>query len=217
MSRERWSVHLWGAMIVSTTIHVLVFALWPPMATTPWGGPGRGTPTSSRATEIVRLRTAAAEVRAPAVAPTPRPETSRPDVPDPDPVHLSRFAWLPPSVAPTAPTILPSAPAMGFAAPFVPASLLNAEDVAHRLRPAYERLLAATRVEGRAVFHLGLDGGGRVRGGRIVSSSGDPRLDRVAAGALEHMRFSPETLRGEPRPTLVKISVTFQVRATGGR
>lgn len=215
-TRERWPLTLWGSMIVATVLHVLVFALWPRMeVATERGGADRVRPAPHTAA-VLRVRPPLPEaptglstpavlaVAIPVILPLPEPLVDPPGA-DRQPA---------PELAPPRRRIVPVERGRGpaFLPALVPARLLNGGDVARRLRPEYERILSGWRnPDGRTVVELSIDRVGRIREHRIVVSSGDARLDRLAERALGLMRFSPELVYGEPRPSVIRVPVIFHV------
>lgn len=91
----------------------------------------------------------------------------------------------------------------------------NGESRAARLvgqvRPAYPSDARDDGVEGTTVLSVSLDATGKVTSAKVVTSSGDRRLDRAAVEAVEKWSYSPCLKDGVPAASTVRVRVEFRL------
>lgn len=78
-------------------------------------------------------------------------------------------------------------------------------------RPSYPTDARDEGVEGTVVLLASIAADGHVDGVKVESSSGDRRLDRAAAGAVERWTYSPCLKEGVPAASAVRVCVQFKL------
>jgi protein TonB len=102
----------------------------------------------------------------------------------------------PPPAEPVAPIRLHS----GMKAP------VKITDVA----PVYPGIARSAHIQGVVILEAVLDAQGRVESVRVLRSI--PLLDQAAVEAVQHWRFTPALLNGEPVPVVMTVTVNFALR-----
>ena len=137
-----------------------------------------------------------------------RPESVTPPpvltaVPSADPAPATAFA-----VPPQPPAAAPAPPAPE------PAPLTAARFDADYLQnppPAYPALSRRLREEGTVLLLVRVSAGGNAENVQIKQSSGFPRLDEAALGAVRQWRFVPARRGTEPIAASVVVPITFRL------
>jgi len=80
-----------------------------------------------------------------------------------------------------------------------------------QVRPTYPSDARDDGVEGTTVLSVSLDTSGKVTSAKVVTSSGDRRLDRAAVEAVEKWSYSPCLKDGVPAASTVRVRVEFRL------
>lgn len=76
--------------------------------------------------------------------------------------------------------------------------------------PAYPEALACDGVGGTTVLMLTIGTNGRVRGARVVQSSGAPALDTAAVDAVKAWQFRAATRNGQAVESPLQVPMNFK-------
>ena len=208
--KRGFSSWLWGALILATGAHFILFRTAPPFSiqdvsyrsvdvevvdipdeieipTPPASIPRPATPVIAEAmleTEVT-------------IAPTTFEANPVEHLPPPPPRNAAGEANL--SAAPT------------FTPMTVRPRLLNAPEIARVLVEQYPRLLRDAGIGGTVMVWFFIDETGRVVRTLIHESSGWDELDQAALTVADRMEFSPAFNRDQRVPVWVSVPVTFEV------
>lgn len=80
----------------------------------------------------------------------------------------------------------------------------------HSPDPPFTDYARRTKTSGMVVIGLNVDTSGRPQDVCIVRALG-MGLDEEAVNAVEHYRFAPSTINGNPVPVAIKIEVNFNI------
>ena len=217
---------VYGGILISVGIHVLVLLSWPVIEIV-YEPERRSASTMSMALPILELRRPA---EAPVSPLPPPPEASEaaletPTVVTPPPelrfepsfvpqvVGLPSFEEaLPPPVPP--PTIEPVADEWSTYEPVTAATvqpdIRNRAEVRRFLERRYQPILTNTGATGSAVLRFWIDEGGTAQRILMVASSGNDRLDELAISVAEVIRFRAAVQEGKPIRVIVDVPIRFQ-------
>ena len=149
-----------------------------------------------------------------------RPAPRRPQAPDPPPVLTAAPRADPapaPFVVPPQPQAAPEPEPAPPPPPPAPAPLPVTEarfDAAYLQNPApaYPPLSRRLREEGKVLLLVRVSAGGDAEGVQIKQSSGFPRLDEAALGAVRQWRFVPARRGAEPIASSVIVPIVFRLQ-----
>ena len=175
--------------------------------------PPQGTPAPAQPTTAApATRPQALNVYAPSHIPTTIPP---PDTAPPGPI-VPGTAWLGPGVngmssAPLFPTTPPPAPAPAAkpAGPLRVSAGVAAGQLIVPIQPRYPAIARAARVQGAVVVSALIGTDGRIASIRVLS--GSPLLVAAATDAIQHARYRPWTLNGQPVEVETTINVVFSL------
>jgi protein TonB len=168
--------------------------------------PPRVQPTRQPAPEVeppkpapkpVRRATTRPIIAAPVEAPSPIPAPAPPPEPPPP-------AATPQPAAP--PQTMAAAPAL----PVVPPSF--SADYLRNPAPAYPPLARRLGEQGKVVLHVLVTAEGEPDRIEVSTSSGSPRLDGAALGAVKRWKFIPARQGDRPVPAWVLVPISFNLR-----
>jgi protein TonB len=156
------------------------------------------------------------EVEPPKPAPRPvRRTTTRPiiaaPVEAPSPIPAPALpAEPPPPAATPQPAAPPQAVAAAPAQPVVPPSF--SADYLRNPAPAYPPLARRLGEQGKVVLHVLVTAEGEPDRIEVSTSSGSPRLDGAALGAVKRWKFIPARQGDRPVPAWVQVPISFNLR-----
>jgi protein TonB len=84
--------------------------------------------------------------------------------------------------------------------------------VRNAIKPEYPRASVRRGQEGTVLIEADVSPAGRVLAGRVIESSGHPRLDRSALRAVRAARFVPALENGTPVADTVRVPIRFRLR-----
>ena len=198
----------WGGMIVSTVLHVSIFAFWPQLTAEDF---------SFENTELEMI-----ELPPEIEIPPPPQQIARPatpiiataDIDEDITIAPTTFEDNPVEDLPPPPdevaTDISAAPT--FTPYTVAPSILNRDEVVRAMEREYPPLLRDAGIGGTVRVYFFIDENGRVVERQIDASSGHQALDDAAMAVSEIYRFSPALNRDKKVPVWVSFPITFQVR-----
>lgn len=200
------SARFWGALVVATLVHALVFAMWPDMRTD-------ALAAARDATEVIRLPQV--EIPPPPEA-LPRPlgpivastDISVDVVPE-----VPRWRDVPDLPPPPVDTGVSDAAADRRFVPYTLAPrILNPDQVRRALEREYPATLRDAGLGGTVyvLFHVGENG--EVLQAEVDASSGFEALDAAALRVADAMRLSPARNRDRVVAVWIRMPIVFQVR-----
>jgi protein TonB len=145
----------------------------------------------------VRRATTPPIIAAPVDAPSPIPTPALPPEPPPP-------AAVPQPAAP--PQAVAAAPALPVIAPSFSADYLR------NPAPAYPPLSRRMGEQGRVLLHVLVSAEGEPERVELRTSSGSPRLDGAALGAVKRWRFIPARQGDRPVPAWVLVPISFNLQ-----
>jgi periplasmic protein TonB len=157
---------------------------------------------------------------APVAAPRPALDTPAPAIvsasPSPRWASPAPAPALPPPVpeSPVAPVLSqPVAPPVPTPPPPPPPRTLSASNIAYLVPPPIEMPLASRRMgeEGTVFLRVLVGVDGLPRQVSVQRSSGHPRLDAQALGAMKQARFKPQTDHGEAIEWIVIAPLQYEI------
>lgn len=83
--------------------------------------------------------------------------------------------------------------------------------VTRRVQPHYDRERARRGIQGSADVQILVDTEGRVTFARVLNSSGDEELDRLALEAVQQWEFVPAVLRGSLVAVRAVVTINFRI------
>jgi periplasmic protein TonB len=149
----------------------------------------------------------------------PAPETAVPAIvsASPAPSWTAPAPSLPPP-APEQPVVAtapqpPTPPAPAPPAPPPPPRILSASNIAYLVPPPIEMPLASRRMgeEGTVFLRVRVGVDGLPRQVSVQRSSGHPRLDAQALGAMKLARFKPQTEQGKAIEWIVIAPLQYEI------
>jgi TonB family protein len=207
--KQSFDVSLWKSLMAAALLHFLVLSLWPHMT---------ADDLSTAGTELVQM-----ELMPEVEIPPPPDEIVRPAVPviSAD-LEIADHVTIPPTTFRDNPAGSLPPPPLGRTnvsdqPPFTPyevrPELRNRSEYLRVLQRSYPQLLRDAGIGGTVVLWVRIDESGAVRETRVVSSSGEEALDRVAQEVMRSTaRFSPALNRDQRVPVWIQMPVTFQTR-----
>ncbi len=201
----------WGSLILATTIHMAVFALWPDMT---------AEAISISSDELTAI-TLPPEIEIP-----PPPEAiARPAVPviaagnidETITISPTTFESNPVSELPPPPTLAEAtaedlAKAPTFTPYTVRPDIKNRLEVQKALQREYPPLLREAGIGGAVQVWFFIDEEGQVVRTLVHESSGYEELDEAALMVADVIRFSPALNRDKRVPVWISLPIMFQAR-----
>lgn len=83
--------------------------------------------------------------------------------------------------------------------------------IASQSKPAYPSAAREDSVEGTVVLEVSIGADGKVTSAKVNKSSGDRRLDRAAAEAVQRWSYEPRLKDGVPAASSVRVRVQFKL------
>ena len=211
------------AVGISATLHVLIV-----LTALEWRSLLQQAPAAldqEATVEVVMGESAEANGTASPPPVPPQVPTTEPAQPTPDqpaPVEPDQEAPPPKPAAPAHPAAKPpEQPSSQVSARLGDGMVGAAELLGERLRPAegnrgnippgYPHVSATLGEQGLVVLRMMIAADGVVRSVEILQTSGYPRLDQAAQGAIAKWRFAPAVLNGEPADSTQILPVRFRL------
>jgi periplasmic protein TonB len=209
--KRSFRAHFWGAMILATGAHFLVFDLWPSMT---------AVDVSSASGELTAI-----ELPLEIQIPQPPEVIPRPAVPVVVPGVMDEDLTIPPTtflanpVADLPPPPPPRRDAMGdpadgpvFTPYTVRPDIKNREEVTRALEREYPPLLRDAGIGGTVLVWFFIDEEGRLQRTQVHESSGHRALDEAALKVADVIRFSPALNRDKQVPVWISLPIAFTTR-----
>lgn len=196
--KRNYSAAVRNAFIIAISIHVLIFAFFPPFEFRPYALDAPEEP-------IVLVKVPEFKI------PPPPPEVSPPNIVVPIAGDKSGEDV---KLSPTAPDEFPPAPVLKCGSkkrpnfvPFdVPPKLIKWE------KPVYPALARQAGIEGRVVVKVVIDKAGKVIEASVLSSDVTPSMEKSALQAARKCRFKPAKQGSMTVKATVAIPFDFRLR-----
>jgi protein TonB len=204
--KRRFEDILGVSLIAAVGVHFLIFQMWPEMTAEVLGRDVADEVTVIQLDDIPLPVAPEALLRpaAPIISTDAPVDATIPDV------GWREVAELPPPPPPPADDA--GADRRPFVVYDVAPRLTNPEDFERALQRAYPTALRDAGIGGTVTLQIFIDENGRALEARVVGGSGYARLDEVAVGLIDVMRFSPALNRDRRVPVWVEIPIAFRTR-----